>query len=269
MIGGTALSGQLPRWDVSLHANDPNDAHHPNGAAVGMSGDLLALATDYDGTIATRGIVDDSTAAALLRARQAGKMLLLVSGRELDDLRTTFSRFDLFDLMVLENGGTIYEPATQRERALSHAPPPEFAGALRERGVEPLSVGRVIVATTRMHETAVRETIRRLGLEYQVILNKSSLMAVPSGVDKATGLAAALAELGISPRQTVAVGDAENDHALLALCGVGAAVANAVDALRERADFVATHDRGAGVAEVIDAMLGGRLSSRRLLERSS
>ncbi|HEX4682756.1 MAG TPA: HAD family hydrolase [Gemmatimonadaceae bacterium] len=232
------------------------------------AGELLALATDYDGTIAAHGIVADSTADALLRARRAGKKLLLVSGRELNDLCGTFSRFELFDLMVLENGGLIYEPSTQRERLLCQPAPPEFAAALRERGVPEVSVGRVIVATSRPHETTMRETIRHLGLEYQVIVNKGAAMALPCGVDKATGLEAALAELGVSPRQTVGVGDAENDHALLGLCGVGAAVANAVDALRERADFVATRDHGAGVAEVIDAMLGGRLRSRTSLERS-
>ena len=41
-------------------------------------------------------------------------------------------------------------------------------------------------------------------------------MVLPSGVNKATGLSAALVELGLSRHNVVAVGDAENDHALRA-----------------------------------------------------
>src|SRR5262245_3968957 len=47
----------------------------------------LALACDYDGTIAHHGRVDDDTLAALRRVRASGRKLLLVTGRELDDLQ--------------------------------------------------------------------------------------------------------------------------------------------------------------------------------------
>ena len=80
-------------------------------------------------------------------------------------------------------------------------------------------------------------------------------MVLPSGVNKATGLGAALAELGLSPHNVVAVGDAENDHALLQSCECGAAVANALPALKARADLVLERDHGAGVRELIDRLL--------------
>jgi hydroxymethylpyrimidine pyrophosphatase-like HAD family hydrolase len=221
--------------------------------------DYLALATDYDGTIATHGVVDDATLDALRRLRAAGRKLLLVSGRELESLAATFAHFELFDLMVLENGALIYEPATKRERPLCDPPAERFVRALRAREVHPLSVGRVIVATFEPHEQTVLAAIHEQGLEYQVIFNKGAVMVLPSGVNKATGLKEALAELAIPPERTVAVGDAENDHALLELCGVGAAVANALPALKERADLVTARDHGAGVMEVIDRMLDGSL----------
>src|SRR5438067_12736811 len=87
--------------------------------------------------------------------------------------------------------------------------------------------------------------------ELHVIFNKGSVMVLPSGVNKATGLTAALAELGLAPEHTVGVGDAENDHAFLSLCGCGAAVANALPALKEKADLVTRGARGAGVTELI------------------
>ena len=229
----------------------------------GMSPTYTTLATDYDGTIATTGRVDADTLAALRRAKAAGIRLILVSGRELESLARTFDRFELFDLMVLENGALLYEPETARARALCKAPPESFVLALKARGVTPVSVGRVIVATFEPHETAVLETIRSLGLELQVIFNKGAVMVLPPGVNKATGLKEALAELGIAAEQTVAVGDAENDHALLELCGIGAAVANALPSLKDHADVVLRRDHGAGVAELIEAMLNGTLRATR------
>lgn len=220
----------------------------------------VALATDYDGTLAHDGRVDASTLAGLDRVRASGRRLLLVTGRELPDLRTTFPHLLRFDRVVAENGAVVLDPATGTERVLAEPPPPALLDQLRRRGVGPISVGRVIVATWEPHEKTVIETIRDLGLEMQVIFNKGAVMILPSGVNKATGLAAALAELNIAPENVVAVGDAENDHALLDLCGCGAAVANALPMLRARAEIDLKADHGAGVIELIDQLLADDLA---------
>lgn len=213
------------------------------------------LATDYDGTIAHHERVDDDTLAALERVRRSGRKLILVTGRELTDLQRVFPRFDLFDLAVLENGAIIYNPATRQVRLLAEPPPDRFTEELRRRGVGRLSTGHVIVATWEPHQETVLKVIHDLGLELQVIFNKGAVMVLPSGVNKATGLTAALTELGLSPDQAVGVGDAENDHAFLELCGCSAAVANALPAVKEAADIVLEKDHGAGVAELIDRLL--------------
>ncbi len=219
----------------------------------------LALATDYDGTLATQGRVDEDTLAALERLRESGRKLILVTGRHLDDLINVFPQLDLFEQVVVENGALLYQPATREEKLLGEPPPKEFVKALQERGVEPLAVGRVIVATWHPHETTVLEVIRDLGLEHQIILNKDAVMVLPSGLNKASGLSAALCEIGLSPQNTVGIGDAENDHALLSLCGYGVAVANALPMLKERADFVTQGARGAGVVELIDKLIASDL----------
>ena len=82
----------------------------------------LVLATDFDGTLAHDGKVDDRTLLALARLRESGRRVVLVTGRELPDLQRIFSRFDLFDRMVIENGAVLYNPATQEEKVLA-APP--------------------------------------------------------------------------------------------------------------------------------------------------
>ena len=51
------------------------------------------------------------------------------------------------------------------------------------------------------------------------------------------------------------IGDAENDHDLLSLCGCAVAVANAIPALKKRADVVTGGSYGAGVLEVIHGLI--------------
>ena len=215
----------------------------------------LTLACDYDGTIAQHGKVDQATLNALERVKLSGRKLLLVTGREIEDLQKVFDRLDLFDLIVGENGALLYTPATKVFTLLTEAPPPDFVDRLRAEGVSPMSVGHAIVATWRPHETLVLGAIQALGLELHVVFNKDAVMVLPSGVNKATGLAAALEQLCLSRHNCVAIGDAENDHAFLSYCEFGAAVDNALPALKERADWVAPSDHGAGVVELIDHLL--------------
>jgi HAD superfamily hydrolase (TIGR01484 family) len=222
---------------------------------------IRTLATDYDGTIATHGKVDPDTLGALRRLRDAGGTLILVTGREMPQLKQVFPELKLFHLVVAENGALLYWPDTGKERALCDPPEESFVRTLKERGVKPLSVGRVIVATYEPHETTVLQTIRDLGLERQVIFNKGAVMVLPSGVNKASGLTCALEELKIPAADVAGVGDAENDHALLQLCGVGAAVANALPSLKEHADVVLSKTHGAGVTELIDRIIDGSIDT--------
>jgi HAD superfamily hydrolase (TIGR01484 family) len=210
------------------------------------------LATDYDGTLAHHGLVDADTLTALKRFKDTGRRLILVTGRDLPDLKHVFPELQLFDRVVAENGALIYDPTQEQERELGPAPPARLVERLRERGVEPLTVGRSIVATWEPNEKAVLEVIQELGLELQIIFNKGAVMVLPSGTNKATGLAAALHDLELSFHNVVGVGDAENDHAFLRACGCAAAVANALPAVKEPADIVLKNDHGAGVVDLID-----------------
>jgi hydroxymethylpyrimidine pyrophosphatase-like HAD family hydrolase len=215
-----------------------------------------AIATDYDGTLAHDGKVDESTIGALHRANDAGLVTILVTGRELADLFNTFSQPGSFKRIVAENGAVLYNPSTRTVRTLSVPPPPALLERLAQQSV-PVSVGHTIVATAEPHEHTVLAAIRELSLEWHIIFNKGSVMALPVNVTKATGLTAALEELGLAPEGVVGIGDAENDQAFLAQCGLSVAVANALPVVQEAADIVTRHPRGAGVAELIDRLLCG------------
>jgi hydroxymethylpyrimidine pyrophosphatase-like HAD family hydrolase len=214
-----------------------------------------ALAADYDGTLATDGVVDEKTVEALHRLRESGRRLILVTGRIVDQLIHTFPQIKLCDLVVADNGALLYDPQTGQKISLAEPPSREFIDELTRRGVPPVEVGDVIVATWEPHEKTVLEVIHDLGLELQIIFNKGAVMILPTGVNKATGLRAALNRLGLSHLNAVGVGDAENDEAFLKLCDVSAAVDNALDVVKKQVCIVTRGARGAGVAEVIDQLV--------------
>ncbi len=222
------------------------------------------LACDYDGTIAHHDRVAPATVDALVRVRNTGRKLILVTGRQLDDLQRVFPHLHVFDRAVVENGAVLYTPATGNSRSLIDPPPRELFHALRHRGVSPLSAGQVIVATWTPNETKVLETIKELGLELQVIFNKGAVMVLPAGVNKGTGLQAALDDVGMSPHNCAAIGDAENDHTFLAVSECAVAVANALPALKHHADIVTTGAHGDGVNELIEQLIESDLAGVNL-----
>ena len=213
-----------------------------------------AIALDYDGTIAHDGEVPAHVLEGLRRLKASGRKLVLVTGRELDELLGIFPAIGIFDRVVAENGALLYRPQDASRKELGDAPPDALVQALKASGM-PLSVGDSIVATVRPHETMVLEVIAALGLEHQVIFNKGAVMILPPGVNKASGLKVALAELGLSPRNVVACGDGENDHALLDLAEYSVATANAVSNLKAAADWVTRETHGDGVLEVVADMI--------------
>lgn len=219
----------------------------------------LALACDYDGTLAQDGSVLETTMVALKNLLATGRKLVLVTGRELAELLSIFPGVDLFERVVAENGALLYNPDTREVKVLAEGPPPVFVDALRLRKVIPISVGRVIVATWKPHETAVLEAIRDLGLELQVIFNKDAVMVLPASVSKATGLVNALQEMKLSAHDVIGVGDAENDHAFLAMCACAVAVGNALPTVKDRVDLVTRADHGRGVEELIAHLLDNDL----------
>jgi HAD superfamily hydrolase (TIGR01484 family) len=221
----------------------------------------FCLIGDYDGTIAHDGRCATSTVEALKRVRASGRKLILATGRQLPELQEVFPEYAVFDRIVAENGAVLYRPASKDSKILADAPAPEFVDELRRRGVHPLSAGQCIVATWHPFESTVLEVIRDMGLELQVIFNKDAVMVLPSGVNKASGLQVALSDLRLSPHNTVGVGDAENDHEFLAMCECSVAVANALPALKERADFVTNSSHGTGVEELIEKLLTEDLAS--------
>lgn len=212
-------------------------------------------AFDYDGTIAHHGKVAEEVIESLKQLKASKRKIVLVTGRELDELKTIFPQHMVFDRIVAENGALIYNPSTLEERLLGEKPPEAFVEDLKRNNVSPLSVGRVIVATWEPHQHTVLEAIKRSGVERQVIFNKGAVMVLPAGINKAKGLSSVLEELNFSMHNVVAAGDAENDSAMLQAVECSVVVENALPALKETVDWVTSSDHGNGVIELINRLL--------------
>ena len=208
-----------------------------------------AVAIDYDGTLSTTDRPAGAVLSALAENRSAGRRVILVTGRILSELHAVFPDVDRhFDLIVAENGGVLSSQGVERVLAVPVAK--DLDDALAERHIA-FRRGLVLLACDAHDERAVLAQVRRLGLECQLIRNRGSLMVLPSGVSKGSGLLEALADLGISRHNTIAIGDAENDHSLLDVSELGVAPANAVDALKAHADITLELPDGEGVARFL------------------
>jgi hydroxymethylpyrimidine pyrophosphatase-like HAD family hydrolase len=211
---------------------------------------LSVIALDYDGTISRHDRLDTSTIEAIADARRRGVAVMLVSGRRLDDLRRVAGDLHFVDGVVAENGAVIHFPDGGLTTTLAPPIPSTFVTRLREEGI-PFQAGQCLVEADASAATRMLDAIRDLELPLVLVFNRSRVMALAQGISKATGVSAALEALGKSPRNAVAVGDAENDHELLRLVEVGAAVEWGTPSLRAAADIVIDGDGPVAVGEFV------------------
>ena len=198
---------------------------------------LSAFVLDYDGTIADDGVLVPEVRAAIGSVRRRGIVAVLATGRQLDDLRRVSADLGCFDAIVAENGAVLHFPCSGQHAVLAHPPSAEFLEALRQRGVY-FTTGECVVEADASTAPAMLDAVRTLELPLTLLFNRGRLMVLPVAVAKSTGLRQALRALRISVHNTVGIGDAENDHDLLDVCEVGAAVAWGSPALKKVADEV-------------------------------
>ena len=220
---------------------------------------LSVLALDYDGTIARDDRLDPSVLDAITAARGRGIAVMLVTGRRLNDLRRVAGELHFADCVVAENGALVHFPDGGLTTTLAPPIPETFAALLRRQGIE-FQEGQCLVEADARFAPQMLDAIRGLELPIVLLFNRSRVMALAQGVSKATGLDAALETLRRSPRNAVAVGDAENDHELLRLAEVGAAVEWGSRSLRAAADIVIAGDGPHAVGDFIRRLASsGRL----------
>jgi hydroxymethylpyrimidine pyrophosphatase-like HAD family hydrolase len=184
---------------------------------------LGVIALDYDGTTAWHDRLDPAVREAIADARTRGITVLIVTGRSLDELRRVAGDLHFVDVVVAENGAVLHFPGNDYTTVLAPASPPALIDELQRRGIA-VARGECLIDCATSDALQILDVIRQMELPLVLVFNRSRVMVLPQGVSKATGLHAALDMLRLSPHNAVAVGDAENDHSLLQLVEVGAAV---------------------------------------------
>ena len=225
------------------------------------------IAADGDGTLLVDGKMPASTRKALERARAQRVLLVLVTGETAVEL-VEFPGLELFHLIVAENGGILMSPVTRAEVVLGRKPPARLISELKNSGIPDLTIGKSIVSAQGNDSDALRQVVKRLNIDWHIVPNRHNVMILPRGIDKASGITAALRELNVPFEKAIAIGDAENDAAMLRICGLGVAVADAVPYLKEYSDLVTEHGAGQGLVEIVDQLLDDRLPAAAT-ERSS
>lgn len=75
------------------------------------------------------------------------------------------------------------------------------------------------------------------------------------GVDKGVGVSLIAKQLGIEPKEVIAIGDAGNDIAMIQYAGLGVAMGNATDDVKSVADYITLTNEEDGVAHVIEKFM--------------
>jgi hydroxymethylpyrimidine pyrophosphatase-like HAD family hydrolase len=194
------------------------------------------LALDYDGTIARDGVMDPDMRVAISEVRAAGIAVVLVTGRILAQLKAFTGPLNFVDAVVAENGSVLAFP-DGTERFIGHPPPASFLDRLRALGV-PFGTGQCVVETDAGWARQVLDVIHEQELPLVMLFNRGRLMVLPQAISKGIGLREALTMLRLSAHNAVGVGDAENDHDLLAACEFGIAVEWGSKALQQAADAI-------------------------------
>lgn len=194
------------------------------------------LALDYDGTIAEEGVLDPEVRSAIAEVRRRGIAVIIVTGRILAELEQAAGDLHFVDAVVAENGAVLWF-ANGHTRQLAYASSSQFLHELGKRGLE-FKAGQCVIELDAGAATQTLEVIRQMELPLVLLFNRSRMMVLPQAVSKGAGLREALATLRLSTHNALAIGDAENDHDLLASCELGVAVSWGSRLLQQSADEI-------------------------------
>lgn len=75
-----------------------------------------------------------------------------------------------------------------------------------------------------------------------------------AGINKATAMKIYLEHVGVSRENCIAVGDGPNDLQMMEYAGVSVAMGNALESVKERADFVTTHIDDDGIVKAFEKL---------------
>jgi hydroxymethylpyrimidine pyrophosphatase-like HAD family hydrolase len=229
---------------------------------------FLAMALDYDGTIAQNDMLDDRVRESIARLRAQNIIVLIVTGRILSDLERVAGDLHFVDAVVAENGAVMAFPDSGYSKILGDPPPVSLLEALRIERIA-FKAGQSILEADANDASRLLAILQRLELPLALLFNRGRVMAQPQAISKATGLREAFKILRLSPHNAVAIGDAENDHELLRSCELGVAVSWGRQSLKATADYILTGEGSSSIADYMQMLVKEPRIPRALKSRRS
>nr|WP_206702854.1 Cof-type HAD-IIB family hydrolase [Bacillus sonorensis] len=130
--------------------------------------------------------------------------------------------------------------------------PVQFVDSLSDMLMdEPVSAPVIEVYCTKEEEKEIRHTIGNAFPAVDVIQAGEKLLIVHKGVSKEAGLTLLAAELGFKMEDIVAIGHDTDDLPMIELAGLGVAMGNAPQDVKQKADWVTRSNDEQGVAYMI------------------
>ena len=253
-----------------------------------MAGPYEIIVLDLDGTLTNRDkVITPRTKAALMKAQERGKKVVLASGRPTQGVIPLAKelRLEEYSGYILSfNGGRIINCKTGETvfaRSLPVSANKKIVGLAEENQVDIVTYegsrinGMEIWKPENMAEYVNFEVPKFLMMEdgdylamvepkVKAAMGKNFsvyrsdpffLEILPKGIDKAQSLERLLEVLGLTREQMIACGDGYNDLTMIKYAGLGVAMENAVLPVRNAADYITASNNDDGVGLVVEKFM--------------
>lgn len=242
---------------------------------IGTLRDIKLIALDIDGTLLNhKHKVSSVTKEEIERAVSQGVHVMLCTGRPADFCHNIMEGLNLNGYLITVSGGEIWTPDRELIERKVHAP--EMMETLYQLG-EQMGLAMWLISTKQVYENGAypdsfyEEDWLKIGFHtddadklstMKQALSKyddleltnshpNNIEVNPFGVSKAHGLEKVCKLLNLTLDNVMAVGDSLNDYTMINQAGIGVAMGNAQQEIKNIADYITETNEHDGVAQAI------------------
>ena len=254
-----------------------------------MAGPYEIIVLDLDGTLTNRDkVITPRTKAALMKAQERGKKVVLASGRptqgvmplakelRLEEYSGYILSFNGGRIINCKTGETVFAEENQVDivtyegsRIIASNPESPYTKLeSRINGMEiwkpenmaeyvNFEVPKFLMMEDGDYLAMVEPKVKAaMGKNFSVYRSDPFFLEIlPKGIDKAQSLERLLEVLGLTREQMIACGDGYNDLTMIKYAGLGVAMENAVLPVRNAADYITASNNDDGVGLVVEKFM--------------
>ncbi|HXQ93415.1 MAG TPA: phosphoglycolate phosphatase [Nitrososphaerales archaeon] len=219
--------------------------------------DIRGFVFDIDGTICNfDGLLNLEAAHSIRWLRNLGYPVILSSGRGPWDTFYLGVYLGCSPVAVCENGGLLMaSPSDLKiygDKMKSLEAYDLLSGNLPDVRVKPVSARLTEVVLLRTFDVSKgQEILDKHGVPVTINDSKFALHLTKTGINKGKTLIQALRTIGLDPKQIAVVGDSDTDLPMFQVCGYSAAVGNAPDHVKSKANYACRQEIGDGAVEAV------------------